>query len=180
MYGNSYLGQSQYNNQYYPYQQNYQNYTNMQMQQRPAPMQPQQTMQPQEMPFSDVRYGTLDEAKAHIVMPGKAVMFINRNLGEFYVKSANNMGEPLLESFKYSSINAVDTSPVVIDTKNFVKPEDIKDFVNRDDISGFIRKDDLKGFITIDDLKVLENKIEQLKKQIDITQMLKGENNNGK
>lgn len=95
------------------------------MQQRPTPMQPQQPMQPQEIPFSDVRYGTLDEAKAYIVMPGKSAMFINRNLGEFYVKSANNMGEPLLETFKYSTLDTVETTPTpTIDTSNFVKPED--------------------------------------------------------
>ena len=98
---NSYLGNNAYG-MYANYTQPYGQYQATQMQMRQNPMQPQPQAQPQEMPFSDVRYGTLDEAKAHIVMPGKAVMFINRNLGEFYVKSANQMGEPLLETFKYS------------------------------------------------------------------------------
>lgn len=165
---NSYLNNGY--GQSYPYygQNNYNAYPNVQMGQQSTPMQAQQPVQ--KAPFKEVRYGTLDEAKAYVVFPNEAIMFINRNLSEFYIKSANSMGEPSFEAFKYSPITAKDTEPN-IDTTQYVKQDEIK---------GFITKDDIKNFITADDLKSLQEKIGQLEKKIDISKMLKGEGNNGK
>ena len=138
------------------------------MAQQPAPMQQQQPVQ--KTPFKEVKYGTFDEAKAYVVFPNEAIMFINRGLGEFYIKSANSMGEPVCEAFKYSAITAIDTAPS-IDTTQYVKQDEIK---------GFATKDDLKNFITLEDLKAFESKLGQLEKKIDITGILKGEAKNGK
>ena len=109
------------------YQQSYMSYQQPQMQ-----MQQSQ----QSVAFYDVRYGTLDEAKAYIVMPGGSAMFIDRNLGEFYIKSANQMGEPALEEFVYKN----KTIEKKEENAEFVKFEDIKDFVKKEDFNGFNEK----------------------------------------
>lgn len=109
------------------YQQSYMSYQQPQMQ-----MQQSQ----QSVAFNDVRYGTLDEAKAYIVMPGGSAMFIDRNLGEFYIKSANQMGEPALEEFVYKK-KSVEKKE---ENTEFVKFEDIKDFVKKEDFNGFNEK----------------------------------------
>ena len=114
---------------------NYNAYPNMQQpQQRPYPM--QQPQQVQDMPFREVRYGTLDEAKANLVMPNQAIMIINRNLGEFYIKSANGRGEPTVEAFKYSKLedNSQNPQTTNFDPNNFVKKGDLTDFITKEDL----------------------------------------------
>ena len=160
MYNNSYMGYGQYP-QYNPnYMQGYQGF--QQQQQRPMqqPFQQapaQQPMQNQEVPFSEVRYGTLDEAKAYIVMPGRAVMFINRSVGEFYIKSANNMGEPTLETFKYVSADK--------DFSADVKKEEPK--------VSYVKKEDLKDYATLDDLNRFEGTLTEINKKVDKALRLK-------
>ena len=158
-------GYNQYG-QYFPNysQNNYGAYQQMQPQAIENPMQAPK-VQMQEIPFADVRYGTLDEAKAHIVAPMKSVMFINRTLGEFYVKSANQMGEPLLETFKYSKLdsnNVIEQKPVAIDTSQFVKSQDLENYITKEDIKGLVVE------------------IDKLKKQLEISKIEKGEFKNGK
>jgi uncharacterized protein with NAD-binding domain and iron-sulfur cluster len=159
------MGNNQYG-QYYPnYSQNNYGagYQYAQPQTRQNVMQPAVQTQ-QELPFNDVRYGTIDEAKGHLVAPNTAVMFINRNLGEFYVKSANQMGEPLLETFKYSKLdnNVVEQKPVAIDTSQFVKSQDLENYITKEDIKGLVVE------------------IDKLKKQLEISKIEKGEFKNGK
>lgn len=164
-----------YNNPYNQYQtpnynaygQSYNMYQSQPIQQRP--MQQQSSMTPpQDVPFSDVRFGTLDEAKAYIVPPMRSVMFINRNVGEFYIKTANNMGEPMLEVFKYSK---VDNNP----TPEVKSEFDPKDYVKSSDLADFLRKNDIKGFVTQEDLRLINAKLEQLQKQIKPTEVVKVE-----
>ena len=122
------------------YQQSYMSYQQPQMQ--------MQQTQPS-VPFSDVRYGTLDEAKAHIVMPGGSVMFIDRNLGEFYVKSANQMGEPALEEFEFKK-KEINKKDAKVENQEFVKFDDIKDFVKKEDFNGISERfDKLEGLVKI-------------------------------
>lgn len=164
-----------YNNQFYPNTQYGQPYNYMYQNQMPQkPLQPQQ-----EMPFKEVRYGTIDEAKAHIVMPNQSVMFINRNIGEFYVKSANNMGEPLLETFKFEKVDNLseNTQKADIDTNLFVKRDDLKDVVTKEDLKMFLTADNTKNFVTKEDIKTLADKVEALQKQIKIREILGGEQN---
>ena len=171
---NSYLGNNQYGNQFYPaYGQNYTPYQSVQSQLRQNFMQPQQVAQTQDVPFTEVRFGTFDEAKAYIVPPLKAVMFINRNNSEFYIKSADNMGEPTLEAFKYSRVGDKPTEPIM--------PEfDPKDFVKTGDLKGFLTFEDTKNFLTKDDLKGIDTKLDNLQKQIKINEILKGDDKSGK
>lgn len=167
MYNNSYFGNSQYPNSYYsPYGQVYGNgYQPQQMQQKQN--------QVQDIPFSIVRFGTLDEAKAHIVPPSKAIMFIKSDFSEFYIKSADNMGNPALETFKCTRLTE---NPIQIETSKF----DPKEFVKSEDLKGFIKRDELSGFLTHDDLRGIATEIDKLKKRIEINEIAKGEIKNGK
>ena len=145
---NSYMGGSYYT----PYTQGYQVYQNNNIAQRQIPQ------QPQDIPFTVVRFGTLDEAKAHIVPPTKAVLFIKSDFTELYVKSADNMGNPTLETFKCSRLTE---NPTEMETPKFDPKE-------------FVKSSDLKGFVTFDDLKSINLKLDQLQKQIQINDILKG------
>ena len=85
---------------YYGYPQ----YNSMSYQQYQQPMAQQQIMSNQqqnnEIPFSEMHFGTMKEAEAHIIAPLKSAVFYNKGLGEIYVKSADGMGNPYLETFK--------------------------------------------------------------------------------
>ena len=118
MYNNSYIGNSQYNGgQYYP------SYTPY--------------MQPKQMSaFSDVMYGTLAEASAYIVPPTKSYMFINRDNMEFYVKSADNMGNSTLETYKYSKTINNPTENISHNLGVFLSREEASNvFATKEDIT---------------------------------------------
>lgn len=153
-------------NNYYGQYPSYQNYIQPQyqpMQQRPQ-MQPmaQQPVE-QEMPFSEVRYGTRAEAEARVVYPSRSIMFIDKNLGEIYIKTANQMGEPTFEEFTFKSkkVEPQVVEESKIDTQNFLTKEDAKDFLK-------------KG-----DLKTIDEKLDFLEKQVKNNKILKGEYTNG-
>ena len=123
-----------YNNAYYGYNpQSYnQNYGYM----------PQQTQQFQNNAFSKVIYGTLDEAKAYILTPNESIMIINKELGEFYVKTADTMGKSVLEGFKYSKIdnNSSQGVSAEIDTKEFVKTSDLDKFATKQELENIYQQ----------------------------------------
>ena len=134
---NPYLN-NQYNGTYIP---NY-NYN----QQRP--MQMQTTPQPQtteDVPFNDIKFVTEDEAKGYILFPNTRVMLLDRDKSVFYIKTADSLGKSTLEGYKYTKLEDKSSDNVSheIDTKDFVKTQDMKDY-----LSNFITKDDLKDFIT--------------------------------
>lgn len=173
MYNNSFMGNSYSSPMYNPYAQNYTGY---------QPVQPTQRPTQSDVPFSEVRFGTLDEAKAYIVPPLKAVMFINKDFSECYVKSADNMGKPSLETFKMSKTEDYSQTGVstVLDPKEFVKMQDLEGLATKDDLKAFLTADNTQNFVTKDDIKVLTDKIEQLQKQVKINAILKGDEVNGK
>jgi hypothetical protein len=105
--------------------------------------------QVQELP--EMRFGTIDEAKGHMVMPNKMIVFVNRRLNEAYVKSANEIGEPCFRVLKYSDITELSSQPV---SSNL-------------DGSNFVKQDDLKGFATVEDIKALESRFEELKNSLE-------------
>lgn len=170
---NSYLNNMQYNTQpYASYGYNGYGY-------QPQVVQPQQVQkqsQGQDFPFAVVRFGTIDEAKAHIVPPSKAIMFIKSDFSEIYVKSADAMGNPALETFKCSRIDENLTIPVspVLDPKEFVKKEELKDFITADDIKGLSTKKEMQDFN--EKLHSIENDIKKLNR---LTELIGG-NGNGK
>ena len=167
MFNNSYY------NQPYTYGQTYaQNYT-------PTIQRPVQPIQ-QDSPFGVVRFGTLDEAKAQLVPPAKASMFIKSDFSEIYVKSADAMGNSALEVFKCSRVdeNTTQTVSPVLDPKEFVKTDDLKDVVRKKDLEGLVSADKMVNFVTRDDLKPLMEKVEQIQKQVKINTILKGGDEN--
>lgn len=145
-----------------PYQLNQFMNTNRQEQ-----VQPMQNIQPvQDIPFSDVRYGTLDEAKGYIVAPSRAVMFIDQDKSQFYIKRADTMGKPTLESYKYSSLDKLSN-----ETQTQATRADL--FVKREELSNFLTQKDLDGFITRKDLEEINSKLAQLQKKIQIKDLVK-------
>ena len=168
MYTNSYLNNNQFGTQPFGSFNGYGGFVQPQVQ-RPLSMSTQQN----QAPFSEVRYGTLDEAKGHIVMPSNSVMFINRNLGEIYIKSANNMGEPSLEIYTYikkessETNNSLDSS---FNPQEFVKKDDIKEL-----LTGFIKNDDIKDFATRKDFDKLMFQLQQIEKKVKINDILKSD-----
>lgn len=141
MFNNPYLN-NQYNGTYIP---NY-NYNQQVPMQRP--MQMQTTPQPQtteDVPFNDIKFVTEDEAKGYILFPNTRVMLLDRDKSVFYIKTADSLGKSTLEGYKYTKLEDKSSDNVSreIDTKGFVKTQDMKDY-----LSNFITKDDMKNFIT--------------------------------
>ena len=109
--------------------------------------QPQQIMQPQQnntMPFNDVRFATIEEAKAYIMLPNTKVMFMDRDNSVFYIKSADSLGKSTIEAFKFARI---ENNPIEsVSHENFVKMEDLKDylkdFVTRDEFNDIFKKNE--------------------------------------
>ena len=178
MYNNGYMnyGYSPYNSAN-TYSYNNTPYYQPFAQQNQQQNQSQQTMQYQDVPYSEVRYGTLEEAKAYIVAPMKAVMFINQDLSEFYVKSADNMGKPSLEVFKYSKSDTNSTKPVSSQNKPNINDfgDDFDLFVRRDELNSYLTKENVRDFATKKDIKGLVDKIEVLQKQLNIADIINGE-----
>jgi hypothetical protein len=116
---------------YPPY--NYQQYQNPIMQQ-----------QTNEVPFSEMHFGTMKEAEAHMVTPNKSVLFFNNPMGEIYVKSADSMGNQSFKTYKQVFIENNPTQSISheFDSKDFVKKDDLKDFITRKDLEEF--KESLK------------------------------------
>lgn len=169
---NSYLGNAPFNNTgYVPY--------TGAINQFQRPVMPQPQVQPQQyadVPFVLTAYGTLDEVKAQMVAPTKAIMFIDKAKNEFYIKSCDAMGNPALETFKYSKVDENAPEPVSsqFDPKEFVKQEDLKDLLTKEDVKGFLTTENTKDFVTKADLKALTDKLSELQKQIRINEILKG------
>lgn len=165
-------------------QQPQQQFQMQQQQTTQQPTQPQQTQQQTQYdrPIQDVRFvESGKDAEDYILLPNTRVMLIDRNNSMFYIKSADSLGITTNEAYKFSKLNNKSSDNVSreIDTKDFVKTQDLKGYITREDLANFITKDDLKDFITKDDLKTIDNKVDRLQKQI-INDMLKGDKENGK
>ena len=154
---NQYTPYNGYVQPYMAYQQQYQNRQPVQMQQ------PQQEPQ-QDIPFSEVRYGTLDQAKGYIVMPNRAVMFIDQDKSEFYINRADAMGKPYLETYKYYPLSN-------LPQKDEKSPEDGKNDFKMPDLGNFLTKEDAELFPTRKELDEIYKKLEQLQKKIQINKM---------
>lgn len=169
----SYMSPQYQQNSYLSYQQPYMGYlSNSQQMQNRQQFQMNQVNQsptqsePINRPFTDVRIGTLDEAKAHIVGVNNAIMFIDKQNSQFYIKRADSMGNPYLEVYKYSLVT--DNAP-----ENKISQIDPNLFVKKEDLSGFITKDDIKNFITREDLLNIDSKLEEIQKKIKLNNIIK-------
>ena len=159
---------------------------------QPSYQQPQQVVQSQQqyqqqympttsVPFNEVRFATLKEAEAYIVVPNTKVMFMDRDNSVFYIKSADSLGKSTLEGFKYTRLDNSPSESVSLDfdPKDFVKTQDLNKYLTKDDLAGFLTHNDAQNFITRDDLKGIDAKLDKLQKQI-VGDMLKGDGKNGK
>ena len=92
--------------------------------------------------FTKVIYGTLDEAKAYILLAGESIMIINKDLSEFYVKTADSMGKSVLEGFKYSKLDNNTTQSVSdeIDAKELVKTSDLEKFATKQELESIYQQ----------------------------------------
>ena len=173
---NSYLGNAPFNNTgYVPY--------TGAINQFQRPVMPQPQVQPQQyvdVPFVLTAYGTIDEIKGQMVAPTKAMMFIDKSKNEFYIKSCDAMGNPSIETFKYSKVdeNATESISSQIDPNVFVTKEDLKEIPTKDDLKEFLKLENTKEFVTKADLKALTDKMSELQKQIRINEILKSEQTN--
>lgn len=162
MFNNSYMN-NQYTTPYMGYTQPYMAYQ-QQYQNRQPIQQPQQEAQ-QDIPFSEVRYGTLDQAKGYIVMPNKAVMFIDQDKNEFYINRADSMGKPYLETYKYYPLSNLPQN-------NQTQPETGKNGGISTDLGNFLTKKDAEMFPTRQELDDIYKKLEQLQKKIQLNKVI--------
>lgn len=128
------------------------------MPQQQQMVQPQvaQQMQAQQpiMPtynLQDVRYGTEDEIRGHIVYPTYRAIFIDRAKTMSYVKDCNINGESVIRRFKYVEVNA-EGKPI--------EPIDEQPSINTAD---FVKKTDLEKYATAEQLNELLSKFESFK-----------------
>ena len=164
---NSYMGNMQYNTQpYASYGYNGYGYQSPVVQ-----PQVQKPVQPQNFPFSNVRFGTLDEIKGQLVSPSTAIMFIKSDLSEMYIKSCDAMGNSALETFKCSRVNENPTLPQtpVLDAEIFAKREELKNFVTTDDIKTLPTREDMDNFA-----KKMHSMEDEIKKLNRLTELIGG------
>lgn len=141
-----------------PYQRAYNTQSYMQPQ---YSMQGQQMMQQQPMQIEPTLqgtlYATLKEAEGHIVYPNTKILFIDKEKGMSYLKSANNDGLSTIRYFKQIEVDS-NGSPI----------KEQPQIVQVD----FLKKDDLKEYVTINQYNELLVKIEQLQKQLSTTKQM--------
>ena len=121
-------------------------------------------------PMQGVKFVTQDEAKAFMVMPNQRVMLMDKNNSLFYIKSADSLGQSSLEAYEFKKIN-------LDEAQNPKKEEpklDIENLVKRNELDNLVKKDEFSEELKV--VKIdLAQKIEELKKSINIKKYLEGE-----
>lgn len=145
-------------------------YQNFQQPAMQSPMAQQQMLQPQnqnnDIPFSEMHFGNLKEAEAYIVAPMKSVCFVNNVLGEIYVKSADNMGNPSFKTYKQVGVdnNSTESITTKFDPKEFVKTGDLDKFLTREDLQGVAYQENVEKINK--KLTDFENQLKEINKVI--------------
>lgn len=117
-----------------------------------------------------VKFVTQDEAKAYIVMPNQRVMLMDKNNSLFYIKSADGLGQSNLEAYEFKKVDINNPQPKENPAPNF----DHENLVKRDELDKLVNKEEFASklkAVTID----LTQKIDELKKSINIKKYLEGE-----
>jgi hypothetical protein len=155
-------------NPYYQgYQQPYQQNQFMNMNRQEQPMRNiEPTQQIRSVPFTEVLFGTYDQAKGQIVLPNMSMLFIDPDKNEAYIRKADGLGKQALETYKYSSLDNLPTDKE--------KPAtELNSFVKKEELSEFLTKKDLNGFLTTEDLTEINEKLERLQKKLEINKLEK-------
>lgn len=124
-----------------------------------------------DMPIQGVKFVNADEAKAFMVMPNTRVMLMDRNNSLFYIKSADSLGQSMLETYEFRKVDNSKTDTANTDAKSNI---DLEQFVKKDQLDDIVTTEKLNSELkTVKD--ELSTKIEELKKSINIKKYLEGE-----
>lgn len=118
MYGN--------NQQYSPYMpQNYQQLMPPPSMSLPSMQAPQPAPQEQRRTNAEfIPVSSVQQAKEHIVQPNQMLYFMNNNVSEFYIKTADNFGTVQFKAFKFSEITSESpTMPTSTSTNEITRTE---------------------------------------------------------
>lgn len=96
----------------------------------------------------DIRYGTLEDIQKYPLLPMGSITFVNSDVGEFYVKTADNIGKPTIETYSYIKKEFANT------TDNNSKIE-------------YVTKEELNDYVTVDTVNSLIKEIEELNKKLE-------------
>lgn len=87
----------------------------------------QQTMQaPQEQRRSNADFipvSNIQQVREHIVQPNQMLYFMNNNVPEFYIKSADNFGTTQLKAYSFTEINPDKPAPSTVDSSVISRDE---------------------------------------------------------
>lgn len=117
-------------------------------------------------PFQDVRFVNEKEAEAFIVFPNQKILLINPQNNKMWIKWADAMGQSNTEYYRYEKIN-MSGDAVSVENGDIAKEQ-----MSAINTEKFALKDDLKNVPTREELNSLKEVIEQLKKQVKISQIL--------
>lgn len=154
-----------------PYFQGYQQpfqpnqFMNMNRQEQAQPM--RNTEQPiRTVPFSEVLYGTYEQAKSRVVFPNNSALIINPDKNEAYVTSADQDGKPHFKTYKFISQDK-------LTKESETEPASDDFFVKREELTDFLTKKDLNGLLTTKDLNEINEKLERLQRKLEINKLEK-------
>lgn len=129
---------------------------------------PNTTPVPQGFPIRELRFVTSEEAKAYIVMPNSNALLLDTVNGMAYLKTADYLGQSVTEYYKFNKVNA-DGSPIQTSEQPTTQVrEEVK--VEPIDTKDFLKKDDIKGFITVNEFKSLSEQVKNLQNKLNAKQ----------
>lgn len=128
------------------------------IQQRPMFM-PQQSIQDieQASPFQTVKFVNEKEAQGFVLLPNQKALLMDTANMKFWIKWTDSLGNSTTETYKFEKIENGSSEKEKLPTI---------------DTSNFVVKDDLKNLATSDEIKLLKENIEELRKQVRISQIM--------
>lgn len=121
------------------------------------PQPPRQQPMPYPTPFQDVRCINSKEVDGYIVFPNQRVLLIDNQAKKFYIKWSDSMGYSTTETYSFERV----------DNPELKEPEKEKF-----DTSQFVNRDEFKNVVTKDEFNSLKQTIQDLEKQVKISQIL--------
>lgn len=83
-----------------------------------------------------ITYATEEEVKAYILPPNAQMLALDREKSVFYVKSSDNLGRSMTETFKYEKVTNEPEHTKLPD--NYVTKEDLSNLITRDEFESFM------------------------------------------
>ena len=83
-----------------------------------------------------ITYATEEEVKAYILPPNAQMLALDREKSVFYVKSSDNLGRSMTETFKYEKVT---NEPEKVKLpENYVTKEDLLNLITRAEFESFM------------------------------------------